>query len=90
MRGAKVKKAGKGKPDFVSRPLQKLYPLERSCSSGTETNILNVKENVKEKDEVRKERKERGEKAGNPGRVTRRRAAAADARVRTQLMLDYG
>ena len=90
VRGAKVKKAGKGKPDFVSRPLQKLYPLELSCSSGTETNNMNVKENVKEKDEVRKERKERGEEAGNPGRVTPRRAAAADARVRTQLMLDYG
>ena len=87
---SKVKKAGKGKPDFVSRPLQKLYPLELSCSSGTETNNMNVKENVKEKDEVRKERKERGEEAGNPVRVTPRRAAAADARVRTQLILDYG
>ena len=34
VRGAKVRVAGKGKPVYLKRPIQKLYPLEIQAQPG--------------------------------------------------------
>ena len=87
IRGAIVRKSGKGKPEILSRPLQCLIPLEISCRD-------NDKKEGKGEiiSETCDEVKENGEKCGleyerePEGRPTR--AAAKDTRWRTRLMLD--
>ena len=79
VRGAIVGKSGKGKPEILSRPLQRLIPLEISCRD-------NDKKEGKDEiiSETCDEVKENGEKYGleyerePEGRPTR--AAAKDAR----------
>ena len=76
IRGAKVRKIGKGKPEILSRPLQKLFPLEITCEksgNGEKRGIglLDASE---------------GKNASENG-VRPRRAAAQDARWKSQLML---
>ena len=86
-RGAKVRKASrKGKPEILNRPLQKLYPLEIHCSNvckegkdGGKSREEMLKEN--DMDEVKNANE-------NTAKVRPRRAAAQDARWKSQLMLD--
>lgn len=87
VRGAIVCKSGKGKPEILSRPLQRLIPLEISCRDNDK------KEGKGEiTSETCDEVKENGEKSGleyerePEGRPTR--TAAKDARWRTRLILD--
>ena len=103
VRGAKVRTISCDKPQFLFRPLQKLYPLEvrDGDPENTETN-----ENVTEKSEQksndvelkkvkneeelgdREEEKGEGERGDRVRSVRPRRAAAQDARWRTRLLLD--
>ena len=87
IRGAVVRKAGKGKPETLIRPLQKLFPLEISArdhlkTDGNEECI--TKERVESKID--------GEKIGLENDCGTRshmgRAAAKDARWKSKLMLD--
>lgn len=76
VRGAKLKLITKGKPIFVNRAVQKLYPLE-VCSvtrESDEGNINPVGNAVKQTPS---------------GREVPRRAAALDSRWRTRVMLDH-
>ena len=78
VRGAKVRKAGRGKPDFICRPLQRLYPLE----------IVGARIEAKGRNGV-----ECGKQSGmreENSHASRRsqRAAAKDAQCKTRLMLD--
>ena len=78
VRGAKVRRAGKGKTEIICRPLQKLYPLEIVGAR-----IEKEGENGKEcgtQSEVLQE-KSRGARCSQ-------RAAAKDAQCKTRLMLD--
>ena len=75
-RGAKVRIAGKGKPDFLYRPLQKLYPFEvKSADVDSSSNKVQYRE--REKNDC-----EQGV-AFRP-----KRAAAKDAIWKTRLVLD--
>jgi len=78
VRGARVRKPGRGKPEILNRPIQKLFPLE---STGRRCVERRVGEIVSSEVEVREE---------NESRVRRRptRLAAKDARCKTQIMLD--
>ena len=83
-RGAKVRKASrKGKPEILNRPLQKLYPLEIHCTNVCEEG----KNREKGKDEIVDANGMKNENE-NTGRARPRRAAAQDARWKSQLMLD--
>ena len=89
VRGASVRLVGKGKLQTLTRPLQKLYPLEITGSDAKkEENV----ENLAKKDEVRIESNEKGEKMSLEnlrGRKTHsKRAAAKDSRWKSKLMLD--
>ena len=79
VRGAKVRRAGKGKSETLCRPLQKLYPLEtagkKTCQEG--------QKGQEGLNEVEKSEKNRNPKGGRPSR-----AAAKDAQWRVRLMLD--
>ena len=93
-RGATVRKAGKGKSEFITRPLQKLVPLEISSSRDNDKEVRNA-EIIEEKGEMRMENGSQEvteEKIGTESENGRRsqllRAAARDARWKTQLMLD--
>lgn len=72
VRGANIRVIAKGKPTRMSRPVQRLYPLEVRSEAQIETQRESV----------------RGQ--GNPiaQRRNPRRAAAVDARWKTNLMLD--
>ena len=70
VRGANIRVIAKGKPSRMSRPVQKLYPIEVQSEIQPEVPRESVKEGTKN---LRR----------NP-----RRAAAADARWKTNLMLD--
>ena len=87
-RGAKVRMHGAGKPDYLNRPLQKLYPLELSVR-----NVNEEQEKIMESENSEVESGEKGlensVETRHPGRKAPHRAAAQDARLRTQLMLDY-
>eukprot|EP00795_Rhopilema_esculentum_P009901 gene9901-biopygen12613 len=73
-RGARVRKPGKGKLEFICRPVQKLYPLE----------ILRDKTVEERMDGEESERYEEvQEQAQRP-----RRAADRDAQWKTCIMLD--
>ena len=80
IRGAKVRKIGKGKPEILNRPLQKLFPLEIVSSKPCEKS-----ENV-EKREIKLLNASEGKNA-NENRARPCRAAAQDARWKSQLML---
>ena len=87
VRGAKIHQAGKGKSDTINRPLQKLFPLEiageKICIEGRK-----CEEGLLESEKNEKQEKKSGENSRSPGRTLPARAAAADARLRTRLMLD--
>lgn len=91
----------KGKPVYLKRPVQKLYPveLEENGSSTEERKENNVKRKVNGYDNQKGKTKtnEKGkmkinEKDGEKGKVEScgrsRRAAALDARWKTQVMVD--
>ncbi len=77
-RGAKVRMRGAGKPDYLNRPLQKLYPLELSVM-----NVNEEEEKIMESENPKIENGEQGLENGvefrNPVRNVPRRAAAQDA-----------
>ena len=75
-RGAKVSKPGKGKYEYICRPVQKLYPLE----------IARENVEVERKDGEESERGEEGKVAAQAQRP--HRAAAKDAQWKTRFMLD--
>ena len=93
VRGAEVRKIGRGKHEILKRPLQKLFPLEISCAD-------NLKKEGKEKISVKKdemlsvneennENEEKGRLECQSGvRNHTPRAAAIDARWKTHAMLD--
>ena len=82
VRGAKVRRLVKGKPEILNRPLQKLFPIE-SCQrkKGEESKI--GKEVLKVKKDVNEEKNEVGMKNERP-----RRAAAQNVRLKSRLMLE--
>ena len=80
IRGAKVRKIGKGKPEILSRPLQKLFPLEIACEKPCEKSGNGEKRGIGLLDASE------GKNASENG-VRPRRAAAQDARWKSQLML---
>ena len=77
IRGAKVCVISRNKPDFISRPLQKLYPIEWR-QGDTNGDKESVKSSVQESERLKSEK----------GVVKVRRAAAQDSEWRTRLMLD--
>ena len=78
VRGARVRKPGRGKPEILNRPIQKLFPLE---STGRRCMESRVGEIVSSEIEVREE---------NKSCVQRRptHLAAKDERCKTQIMID--
>ena len=80
VRGAKVRIGSKGKPEFLNRPLQKLYPLE---FSSMERETGDIERNDKDaecgKTSIQNE--------NNPGGRAKR-SAAKDSEWKTRLMLD--
>ena len=83
VRGAKVRKLVSGKPEILNRPLQKLIPLE-SYQGKNEEECKNGKKKEKMSKDVNDERNvELGVKINRP-----RRAAAANARMKSHLMLE--
>ena len=87
VRGAKVRISGKGKNETINRPLQRLFPLEiaakRDCRERK-----NGKKCSKESETEGKDLSVNEGSTRNPGRALSTRAAAVDARLRTQVMLD--
>ena len=77
VRGARVRRAGRGKSGVLCRPIQKLYPVEsariKECQESKEGKVVS-------------ERKGSEEQSRDVARPTR--AAAKDARWKSQLMLD--
>ena len=77
VRGARVRRAGRGKSEVVCRPIQKLYPVESArtkvCKEGKERNV---------------ECESKGTEQQSQGTGRPVRAAAKDARWKSQLMLD--
>ena len=80
IRGAKVRKMGRGRPEILNRPLQKLFPLEITCSKPCEKSVQ------VEKKEIGLLNASEGKNA-NEDRARPCRAAAQDARWKSQLML---
>ena len=82
IRGAQVRRvSAKGKPETLIRPVQKLYPLEISCSD--------VRDESKNREKSREEMVDVNEVASERDITARpSRAAALDARWKSQLMLD--
>ena len=83
VRGARVRRSGKGKIELLNRPVQKLVPLE--CA------VKNVQERKDEAEgrEVVEDAKSREQvKEELPARRRSQRIAAKDARLKTQLVLD--
>ena len=93
VRGAKVRKLGRGKFEILTRPLQKLYPLEITNRDHDKKQVGHD-ESLTEEEEMRKEveSKENEEKIVKNGDTKKRnrplRAAAKDARLLSKLMLD--
>ena len=82
IRGAKVWKIGKGKPEILNRPLQKLFPLEITCSKPCEKSGNGEKRGIRLLDVSE------GKNASENG-VRPRRAAAQDKRWKSQLTLGH-
>ena len=79
-RGASVRKSGgKGKPEILNRPIQRLYPLEISISNS---------EQSKNGPSVRKAGSKDREEQESVCRSRSSRAAAKDAQWKSKLMLD--
>ena len=86
IRGAKVRRAGKGKHESIKRPVQKLIPLEIAnkvdllCENGVE--MRTGKGDERQKEDGKKEI-ESEETCTRPSRI-----AAQNSRAKTRLMLD--
>ena len=80
IRGVKVRTVGKGKKEFLNRPVQKLVPLEIACKKCPES-----KKGKEEQSELVNERKER---IAVDAHRRSSRTAASNARIKTQFMLD--
>eukprot|EP00794_Sanderia_malayensis_P012361 gene12361-biopygen9857 len=93
-RGAVVRKSGKGKSERLTRPLQKLFPLEISSKENevnTEAKEVTRNEETNEKGESGENEREERNVESVGGRLAGNRpvrAAAKDARWKSQLMLD--
>ena len=89
VRGAKVRRLGRGKFEILTRPLQRLFPLEISArDERKENNSVSRMEEVREEtddNEIENGRKQKDE-LGKPNRPYR--AAASNARILSKLMLD--
>ena len=85
IRGAKVCVISRNKPDFISRPLQKLYPIEWR-QGNTNGDKESVKSSVQESERLKSDKGVEHEI--EKGVVKVRRAAAQDSEWRTRLMLD--
>ena len=85
IRGAKIRKMGKGKPEFINRPLQKLVPLDITGEVWQEIENGEERKGEKERNEQEEGLREDNE---NEGKGRPSRAAAKDARWRTRLILD--
>ena len=92
VRGARVRRLGRGKLEFVNRPLPKLFPLEISRDDDRKERSI---ETLKSKYGMGIERDENNEKGdnipiecANGTRNRLPRAAAKDARWKSKLMLD--
>ena len=72
VRGAKVRVAGKGKPIYLKRPLQKIYPLEIQARPGGKGEAVNAP--VTRTEGILHERT--------------KRVAAVNSREKTRTMLD--
>jgi len=78
VRGARIRKAGKGKHEILNRPVQKLIPLE--CAVKDCQKRKNEEESIKRDKKMVKEL---------PAFERPQRIAAKDARLKTRFMLDY-
>ncbi len=83
IRGAKVRKAAKGKPELINRPIQKLFPLESGLQVNDESKEREERKNADEGSEVVEKHATRDTGSARP-----RRAAAQDARWKSRLVLD--
>jgi len=89
VRGASVRKVAKGKPEFLKRPLQKLFPLEIAARD-------HAKKEGKDGNKIRRNELEEGRNDERRGRLEDERgsgsrsarAAARDARWKCRVMLD--
>ena len=91
VRGAKVRRTGLGKFEVLTRPLQRLFPLEINArNEGKEAEVegmpgaKEVREELNEK-ETEKGRKQKDER-GNQNRPLR--GAAKNARILSKLLLN--
>ena len=96
VRGVNLRVSGKGKPQFCSRPVQKVYPLEISAFRERDGQRKDKEKDVDpgmRRDST--EGNEDGEKVGmeieneRESRYHPKRAAAKDAQWKTKLMLDH-
>ncbi|XP_065060201.1 uncharacterized protein LOC135687544 [Rhopilema esculentum] len=96
VRGAKVRRVGKGKYEILNRPIQKLYPFvdagEEVKESKKEGNVMHQEGKKQEKGnavEGRSENEQQDQSQAHQATGTRAtRAAARDARLKTKLLLD--
>ena len=89
VRGAKVRRNGRGKFEILTRPLQRLFPLEISArDERKENNSVSRMEEVREETDDNENEKGRKQK-DELGKLNRpHRAAASNARILSKLMLD--
>ena len=87
IRGAVVRKAGKGKPETLIRPLQKLFPLQISARDHLKTDA-NEERVTKERVESKGDEEKINLENDCGTRSHMGRAAAMDARWKSKLMLD--
>ena len=82
-----MRKTGRGKPETLSRPLQRLIPLEISVIDNAKKERKD-ESMLKANDELREDGKKDGVKGDDKSEGRPTRAAALDARWRARLMLD--
>ena len=82
VRGVLVRMCGKGKPQFMTRPIQKIFPLEIGCAA-SERETVGMRNGVRERNLDAEKMNERTDVKPRPVR-----AAARDARCITRAMLD--
>ncbi len=85
VRGAKVRTMTRGKPQFMNRPLQKLFPFE---VNGRDVQECEGNENEKDERSVRCEEGMAPKENGELVRAKSQRAAAKDSQWKTRSMLD--
>ena len=95
VRGVNLRVSGKGKPQFCSKPVQKVYPLEY-LFRGRETDREDMEKDVdpgmiRDSTEGNEDGKKVGMEIENEreSRYHPKRAAAKDAQWKTKLMLDH-